>query len=434
MKRRSNLRKGCGTMAASPPAVALSLLLAAGQQPEHLELSSDDVLFDSWDPPGSSVASIGWLGDARFLGRDQIVFVDDSVRAVRIHDLVTGLTKTVGRAEPTLPSTIRLIGRSSTGALVMADDHYGSLSTLSHSGTVSPSGEYDAMRWKPICVLADGIPVGASRAMPTLSEAMRASVGVRRDTMRYAIASDQKRHTLMAKVLGDEHVWVKLPKEAKGHSSRRVPVVFGHRVLEACQGDHLVMGLTDENVVRLYDRTGTAVTHNTLPSGRRISPQDVVAGRSWRVSADARQNRVERRRYAFLSSVAGMSVSFPDIDSLKMQKVPANETSPSIDRLWVDAHGRLWIRKFLMPRDNWAHWRVQSTVGSPPTRLHTARDTEVLDAYDDQLLLRRTSAQGTDRLLVVRTRLLTDHRPAARFRSGQIEEPPHIEPTKETRS
>lgn len=434
MKPRGRSWICCRLMPASPPAVVLSLLLAAGQKPGHLELSSDAVLFDSWDPPSSSVASIAWLGDARFLGRDQIAFVDDSIRAIHVHNLVTGLTKTVGRAEPTLPSTIRLIGRSPTGALVMADDYYGTISTLSHSGAVGPSGNYDALRWKPMCVLEDGAPVGASRAMPTLSGAMRTSVGVRRDTMRYSITSDQRRHTLVAKVLGDEHVWVKLPKEAKGHSSRRVPVVFGHRVLEACQGDHLVVGLTGENMVRLYDRTGAVVTQDTLPSGRRIGRQEAAAGRSWRASADARQNRIERRRYAFLSSVAGMSVSFPDLDSLQMQRVPANETSPSIDRLWVDAQGRLWIRKFLMPSDDWAHWRVQSTVGSPPTLLDTTRDTEVLDAYDDQLLLRRTNAQGMDRLLVVRTRLLTDRRPAARFRSGQIEEPPHIEPTKETPS
>ncbi len=327
------------------------------------------------------------------------VFVDDSTRQAYESD-ETGQTRPLTATASDLPSTIRLIGRLSTGGIITADDDSGSLGEITDDGMVD-AGKYDPRSWQPTCSLADGTLIGRSRSLPIPPGSLDLEARIRRDTARYSARTRNEHLRPIAVVAGDETV--RLPMQnGQWRSLRSVPVIFGHKTLTACSRNYFVIVQTNNDAAVFVDRTGDTIFQSPLPGYRRsVSLGQIDAERRLVVLADHRYSRIERRRYSYLAKTTGLQIFFPDLVAADMLPVPANDVAPPVDELFVDASDRIWFRLLPMPADDSVYWHVRD-VGQQEVafRVKVHRQVDVVDAYNDRVLLRTTSLMGQDRLLV----------------------------------
>lgn len=334
-----------------------------------------------------------------FVGKGGYVFVDDSTRQA-YGARGTGRVRPLTDAEPDLPSTLRLIGRLSSGEIIAADDHRGSLSAVTADG-VTPMGEYDANRWQATCTFGDGTLVVRPGVQARFSVAQGTTNSIHRYSVEYFAMDGNESRGPLAAAAGDEITW--LTTQSDGWTSRRVtPVVFGHKTLVACSQDHLVVAQTDLDFVTLFDRGSDAVLQFPLPGRRQsVSATQIEAQRRLLTAAAGRRSRIERRRYEYMASTTGMQIIYRDLTSDDMSAVPFNDIAPPVDQLFVDASDRIWIRMLPLPGDETIRWHVWSADQRATSFLfELPRQADVADAYGDRVLLRVQEPGRRDRLIV----------------------------------
>lgn len=375
----------------------LPLSLNAQERLPVLRPSSDAFSGPAQDSLHSGIRA-AWLGSAMFLSDGGYVFVDDSTRQA-YRATGTGQVQPLTDAEPDLPSTLRLIGRLSSGEVVVADDHRGRLGTVTADG-LKPMGEYPP-RWRPACVVGDGTIVVRSSAQARLSIAQESRDGVHRFSVEYFAMDRQGVVQPFATAAGDETTY--LTMQGNGwRTHRSTPVIFGHKTLVACSRSHLIIAQSDLGVATFVDHGADTVLTLPLPGRRRaVSKAQIEVQRRISTASAAQRSRIERRRYNYMASTAGIRIAHPDLTADDMSAVPSNDVAPPVDRLFVDASDRIWVRLLPFPEDEmirWHVWRVNRRATAFLVEL--PRQTDVADAYDDRVLLSVKEPGKYDRLVV----------------------------------
>lgn len=340
-----------------------------------------------------------WLGSAMFTSEGGYVFVDDSTRQA-YGALETGRIQPLTDAEPDLPSTLRLIGRLSSGEIVAADDHRGSISAVT-ADDMTAIGEYDAVRWQPACVFGDGTVVVRPSVRARFGVPQGSKDGIHRYSVEYSAMDRQGIVRPLATVAGDEATW--LTTQSNGWQSRRATsVIFGHKTLVACSHNYLVVAQTDLDVVTLVDRDADTVLQFPLPGRRHsVSATQIDAQRRLSTATAGRRSRIERRRYEYMASKTAIRIVHRDLTPDDMAAVPSNDIAPPVDQLFVDASDRIWIRMLPLPNDETIYWHIWSVDQRATSFLFKLpRQANVVDAYDDRVLLRVEEPGRHDRLIV----------------------------------
>lgn len=393
-------------------AFLMTLPMTTGQDVPVFRPSADALSPSGWSEHATGVR-VGWLGDAMLLDDARYVFVDDSARRAYQSD-EKGKLRPLSPAEPNLPSTIRLIGRLSSGEIAAADDHRGILGALRTDGLI-PGEEY-GLSWRPVCVLDDGTAIGRSLGSPRFGATSTLAPRIHRNSVHFTVIGPDGRSRPIVGAAGNEAV--RLPMQnGSWRSYRSIPVIFGHKTLAACSRNYFIVAQTDHDVARLFTANGDTALTFRLPGARAaVSADDIAAQRLANMSEDGRRSRIERRRYKHLASETGIEVSFPDLDLAQMSQVPANSVAPPVDGLFVDASDRIWFRLSLLPAHDIISWNVWD-IGQRAIvfRFDVDRRFDVQDAYADRVLLRRRCSAGQDQLIVVSMIRETGPWPAARF-------------------
>lgn len=348
------------------------------------------------DPPGVQAA---WLGSAMLLNESEYVFVDDSTRQAYVA-VASSQTRSLIDAAPTLPSTIRLIGRSSSGRIVAADDHRDSLGAITAAG-MEWIAEYDGRSWQPVCALADGTVLVRPGLRPNFGAFQSAGSAIHRDTVRYSAMDRHEAVRPITTAPGAETTW--LPTSDVGwRTLHPMSVIFGHNTHVACSSKYFVFAQTDSAVVKLFNHQGDLTLQFPMPGRRRsVSPLQIESQKTIAMQAANRSNRLTRRRLEHIASGTGIEITLPNLLPAHMIDVPANDVAPSVDRLFVDASDRVWLRLLPMPDDEIVHWHIWSIDRQETSFLfETSRRLDVVDAYDANVLLRTANVTGHDVLLV----------------------------------
>ncbi len=300
---------------------------------------SDDALGAPLHAPDRLGARAAWLGSAMLLNESEYVFVDDSTRQAYLA-AATGQARALTNVASTLPSTIRLIGRSSSGQIVAADDHRGSLGAITTVG-MEWTAEYDETSWQPVCALADGTVLVRPGLRPNFGALQGAPSAIRRDTVRYLAMDSDKGLRPIATAAGVETTWLST-SDGGWRTLHPMSVIFGHNTHVACSSRYFVFAQTDSAVVKLFNDQGDLTLRFPMPGRRRpVSPLQIESQKTIAMQAANRSNRLTRRRLDYIASGTGIQITSPDLLPAHMTDVPANNVAPPVDCLFVDASDRV---------------------------------------------------------------------------------------------
>jgi len=244
------------------------------------------------------------------------------------------------------------------------------------------------------------LPSGASRDSVTLELHRRNGRG---STMAREV---------IARTLGDEVMWLNFRYGGFSRTAAE-PVLFGHRLLVARSGYEVVVARTDRGEVRVVTRDGEEARRFPMPGEQRgVSAVQIAAERDRRVRALTGQPPPSELAEV-MDVLAGMGRGVsPELHgeqiAREVEKLPANEVAPPIDRLLVDADGRIWARMTPLPEDPTVLWSVHDPSGRPRFALCLPRDEELLDAKGLSVLTRVRGRQEQDLLTLKELRAITD--------------------------
>ena len=244
------------------------------------------------------------------------------------------------------------------------------------------------------------LPSGASRDSVTLELHRRNGRG------------SSMAHEVIARTLGDEVVWLNFRYGGFSRTAAE-PVLFGHRLLVARSGHEVVVARTDLGEVRVVTRDGDEARRFPMPGEQRgVSAVQIAAERDRRVRALTGQPPPSELAEV-MDVLAGMGRGIsPELQgeqiAREVEKLPANEVAPSIDRLLVDADGRIWARMTPLPEDPAVLWSVHDPNGRRRFALCLPRDEELLDAKGLKVLTRVRGRQEQDLLSLKEFRAITN--------------------------
>ncbi len=219
-------------------------------------------------------------------------------------------------------------------------------------------------------------------------------------------------HEIIARTLGDEVMWLSFRYEGFSRTAAE-PVLFGHRLLVARSGYEVVVARTDLGEVRVVTRDGEEARRFPVPGERRgVSAVQIAAERDRRV-----RTLIDQPATSELAEVMGIlagrgrSIS-PELDveqvAREVERLPANDVAPPIDRLFVDADGRIWARMTPWPEDPTVLWSAHDPNGRRRFALCLPRDEELLDAKGLSVLTRVRGRQEPDLLTLKELRVMSN--------------------------
>ncbi len=229
--------------------------------------------------------------------------------------------------------------------------------------------------------------------------------GAKRDSVVFKVYERDGGAEPIGRALGDEVMWLNIRYGGMSRTTAE-PVLFGHRLLVARGPETLVTARTDLNEIRMYARDGKPTGRLPMPGRRRaVSEAQIAAERERRVDAlvDPRSDGEVLEVIAIFDQM-GRATSL-EVDreqvSREVAKLPANELAPPVDRLLVDADGRIWARLTPMPEDAAVLWSVENPLDSRDRfAVCLPRNEEVLDAAGSRFLARVRNHGEGDRLAV----------------------------------
>ncbi len=370
---------------------ALATLPSSGREAANRSPTAFDVLgdtiFDSAMHPDLAVSNLGTLSNAMFLSGDRLLIQD----GVWFHfvDYQTGDVVTVGGGGEG-PGEFRLpfqAVRSADGVVVW-DLGLGRLTFFSASGDYRNSRKLDPLEalrspMAPmVAAFSDGSVVFRDDSISVITGAEPPS-GVYREPARYIAFSRDGSSRMILKARGSEVVYQK---------PLRVPIIFGHSVLEFRLGNGLVIAQTDLPTIGFYDGKGNLVQELPMPGSIDVSRSQIASARETAI-------RKEQERASRLGRRLGQSLE----DNLLSNSVPVNDPAPPIDGMFADLDGRLWLRRYRLPGDSVVRWQAWGIEDASVKLVLRVRPEESLrDVIGDNVLLHVEDALGVDRVLVQR--------------------------------
>lgn len=355
-----------------------------------IRVPSPVTVFDSRDHPSARIAQLGGVRWGFLLSGDTAVLVDGpSFHFINFH---TGALHTVGRIGEG-PGEFRLISQivRSPNHLFAWDPLLGRLTQVSNAGQVVGTTALDIFRTfdSPMAELVAVYDEGGALVFQDGPAPLSAGPKGRfRARAKYVeVDPDGQVRGVIAEVQG---------KELFGTGSRPSysPVIFGNSVHATRLGDGLAVAQTDWGQVRLFGRDGEVRRSIVLPPSPTARTEDIETARA---SLADRQRRMQRELDGLLRE-AGLPT--PD-DGRKTVRLPVNPAIPPVDRVFADAMDRLWARRYHLPGRESVEWHAWGPSEEESSmRLQLDRETVLLDAHGNLLLLARRDEMDVDYVLV----------------------------------
>ncbi len=357
------------------------------------------------EPEVYSVLAPDMVGPAYLIG-ERVVYV--SHRGSRMHvvrpggDSTTFLIETPGRlVDREQPHRVHLYEPARDLVLSFRLDDLASIDTIA-----VPFAPFEA---DMIGIFPDGAVMSTRKSggIPGWSGALPS--GASRDSVTLELHRRHRRgstmeHEIVGSTLGDEVMWLDF---RYGGFTRTAPepVLFGQRLLVARASDEVLVARTDLGEVRVITRDGGEARRFPMPGEPKdVSATQTAAERDRRVQAlISRPGPIELVEVMDILGGMGRAVS-PELDeeqvAQEIARLPANEVAPPIDRLLVDADGRIWARMTPMPEDSAVLWSAHDSNGRHRFALCLPRDEELLDANGLRVLTRLRGQEEQDLLTV----------------------------------
>lgn len=345
---------------------------------------SETAVFTSAAHPNALVSQLGQLAGALFVDREHVVIADRTNGNLHNINVLTSEASTVGRMGEG-PGEFRgliYVMRTANGYAAW-DAALARITRFRQDGSLNNTWTYD-FNWfdnpaaSPVAMFSDGTVVFRDGDRPGIWRD-----GRRRGRARYVeVGDDGVKH-----VLGEFECQEYLVRDGAFQE-----VLAGHRVFEAQLGQGLAVAQTDAGVVQLLDRNGQVSTELPLPEGRELSPRQMKSLR------EAERQRLRRRA----ERAHGMFRERHLERLARVSDAHVNDMTPSIDKMFVDLDGRLWMRLYSLPHDDERRWEVWDTgnASAPKSVVIMRQPGEVLDAAGELVIVKEMDELDVVRVVV----------------------------------
>lgn len=366
---------------------------AADQGHSVLHRLSADSLFDSSVHPDAAVSEIESIGAAYFLASGDVVIV--SRYDMQFVEPSSGRSRTVGgRGSGPGESQIVMGTLRTADGVAVWDMLSRRLSLFSAAGDFIRSLAYNPLVFEntlanPVAIQSDGTILFRDQ------EDTRASgLGRTWDPVRYVRVRPDGAAEVVLEYEGEEQFYYRSGPEA----IEPYDVVFGHTTLEGHSDNRLLVASTARDSIDVLDFAGQVVFRIPLPERMAASASQLEA---------ARALIVEKRNRLVANAARALRREGEHADFGPAVNVPSNDRAPAIDRLFTDADGRLWIRRYHFPDQDSVRWQVWSIEEVPQLEfeLQVGSGDRLRDAQGDRLLVRREDELGVARILIYEMRL-----------------------------
>jgi hypothetical protein len=113
----------------------------------------------------------------------------------------------------------------------------------------------------------------------------------------------------------------------------------------------------------------------------------------------------KKRPGVYTRVIRGIMPALPDAlrrDSVGARRslaaMPAVERTPVFDELRISQTGDVWVRRYPLATDEFAHWWVFSGTGHLVASINMPKDFYLLEIGRDQLVARVTDELGVERI------------------------------------
>lgn len=345
---------------------------------------SETAIFTSTAHPSPLVSQLGQLASALFVDRQHVVIADRTNGNLHKINVLTSDASTVGGMGEG-PGEFRgliYVSRTANGYAAW-DAALARITRFGQDGSLINTWTYD-FNWfdspaaSPVAMFSDGAVVFRDGDRPGIWRD-----GRRRGRARYVEVGDEGVKHVVGEFEGQEYL-------VRDGTFQKV--LAGHPVYEAQLGQGIAVAQTDAGVVRLLDRNGQVSTELPLPAVRDLSPRQMESLR------EAERQRLRRRA----ESARGM---FKERHLEKLALVSdahVNDIAPSIDKMFVDLDGRLWVRLYSLPGDDDRRWEMWDTgdASAPKSVVIMRQSGEVLDAAGELVIVKEKDEMDVVRVVV----------------------------------
>lgn len=355
-----------------------------------LHRMSEDWDFDSSLHPDPEVSQISWInagyflsgGDVAIVGRYDMQFVARGSENAR----------TVG-GRGSGPGEFQIIAgtlRAGDGIAVW-DMLSRRIALFSGDGDFIRSLLYNPQSFRnvlanPVAIQSDGTIVFRDQEDTRMS-----GLGRTWDPVRYMKVRPDGEAEFIVEYEGEEQFYHRSGPEV----IEPYDVVFGHRTLEGYADGRLVVASTVRDSIDILDLATQRVLRIPLPERIAASPSQVKS---------ARTLIVEKRNQFVARAAQALRREGERPDFGPAADIPINDRAPAIDRLFTDADGRLWTRRYHFPDQDSVQWQVWN-VEKPPRLVFVVQagsNDQLLDAQGDRVLVRREDELGVARVVIHR--------------------------------
>ena len=170
-------------------------------------------------------------------------------------------------------------------------------------------------------------------------------------------------------------------------------LLFAHDTHVAIQGEWIVVGDTESEHIKIFDRSGTIVSRIPMPGERaRVSEEHLEAALGNAHERAIRSHESSREHYEALR-LPTKGLEFRE------RRYRHNEVAPPIDAIRVDGDARLWVRHYVLPGDQVERWTVWDD-GGEGFLVELPVGEAWMDARGNLVLLRVRNSLGVDRAVI----------------------------------
>ena len=343
------------------PYLALLALLALATPVSAQWCVSPEPILTIGDSGGRGHDLFGVVGAHR-MADGGLVVADAGSSQLRFFDSAGRLTNTVGRSGDG-PGEFRrlLLMRAFSGdSLFTFDPAQQRASVFGPSGDLQRSFRMPEVDAFPlvVAVASDGGSVVKINRVYSSGETATGVYGSEVDLL--SLGPDGSVEARLGTVPGDESYVL-----ASGESMIAGPLVFGRRLLVSALDDGAVVGLTDEEALRVIGPDG----ETRIPIGHE----------RLRATQDDFSFVMNRELQAFPDEVRS-------IEARRYDDMPRRDLLPTLAGLLTDDEGRIWVRRQLRPDDPRRLWAVIGPDDSSRFEVRTPDGATVLEAGADYIV------------------------------------------------
>jgi hypothetical protein len=211
-----------------------------------------------------------------------------------------------------------------------------------------------------------------------------------RTDVEYAIINLRDGTATFATSLPGEEQWVAREENESGLMTHGgLPVIFGRRAVAAVTDDRAYLATTDSLILTGYDEMGS---RELISLGQE--PRVTVPDQWIQIVRDTLRSYIEAMPERsgdgqFIRTIMGFDLRL-------LAGLPSRSTLPSFSDIRNAAKGRLWIRGYSSPTQDYDTWVRLSEEWVPQQWVEIPKALIVLDFSEDQVLVRRRGEFGED--------------------------------------